>query len=122
MTTSDLERRAYIAGDTKTAGLYADLDDAERQIEGFDDERDAAYKEGVKAGKDAAYDTYSQTNLDRLESELKEARRLYRLARHALVGVAGWFDGDALKTAKGRKDCAGHLCNALSALPVGVSE
>jgi len=116
MTAAELERHAYITGDPM-AGIYADLDDAESRINGFDDELDAARKEGFMAGEISDAATY-------LEAQLDTAKKAYKIARTNLEGVARWFElGDErLKTAKGRKDCATQLRHAMLNLPREVQQ
>lgn len=102
-TYADLERDAYITGRIQLASIYANLDDKESEIDGFDALLEAATDRGRADARDEEINQ-ARANVESLQKQLNSAM-------FALKSVVEHLGSDQFKTVVGRKEFAKWLRN-----------
>lgn len=111
MSYADCERIAYIKGDLAAAAVYAELQDFEDEVEGFDDQLETVKDIGRCEGMDA--DTAAE--IAELKAD-REELQTNAVKLKELLGLA--IKGMSLTTAKERNDYAKRV--RVSAQSLGV--
>lgn len=112
LSPSEVERYAYLAGDSVLALYAAEFEDLDGQVDGFDDQLDAAKKQSYDEGRidGMGADTFAQ--IKALEHQVERIQASCNKSKENLLAVYEWLRCDGCKTIKGRKDFESKVRNA----------
>ncbi len=117
LTSAELERFAYIRGNGMLACYFAQTDDLEGQVDGFDDLLDAAKKDALEAGKREGLGIDPAEMIEDLERQVAELKTSHQRCRTNLQAVYDWLRSDDCKTVKSRQAFEKRLLAALHVTP-----
>jgi hypothetical protein len=117
LTPNELERFAYIQGNSLLACYAAETDDLEGQVDGFDDLVDVAKSEAFESGKREGIGLATAEIIDGLERSLMDLKASHQRCRNNLQAVHDWLRSDGCKTAKSRQAFEKRLLAALNVTP-----
>ena len=117
LTTAELERFAYIQGNSLLAVCAAEADDLEEQVDGFDTLVDAAKQDAFESGKLEGLGLDAAQQIADLKNELTDLKASHQRCRNNLQAVYDWLRSDDCKTAKSRQVFEKRLLAALHVTP-----
>jgi hypothetical protein len=117
LTSTELERFAYIQGNKLMASYAAQADELEEQVDGFDDLVDNAKSDAFEEGKQAGMGQDTAHAIADLESDLMAIKASHQRCRDNLQAVHDWLRSDDCKTVKGRLAFQKRLLSALHVTP-----
>lgn len=117
MSYNEIERIAYITGNSMLAAYASECDDQESLIEGFDDQMEAEFSRGYKEGE---LDTLGKDTDAMLAAQRQEIARLkteYMALKDYLAKVKDYINGDACKKVAGRHALSADITRQYIATP-----
>jgi len=117
LTDSEIERYAYIYGKRHLASYAACVEDQEDLEDRHEQELEAAQEEAHAKGMAEGIGADTNMMLTDLQAEVTQLKADYQFCRDNLQAVHQWLLGNDCKTAKGRKDYALRVNDALGCLP-----
>ena len=117
LTPSELERFAYMQGQSLLACYAASADDLEGQVDGFDALIDAAKKEAFEEGRRVGMALDTAEIIEDLERKVADLHTSHQRCCNHLQVVCDWLRGEDSKTVKSRQAFEQRLRAALFATP-----
>lgn len=114
---AEIERAAYIGGDTDLAWIAGDADDFNQAVDLFEETLENAKVAAFEGGKNEGLEADVQAEIKWLKEELEKSKTEYGQTRKDLEVVLTWLTGDTCNTVKGRRAAAKELQRRLWALP-----
>ena len=109
-TPNEIERFAYISGNTTLAKAAAEWADNEAALEESVDEHTIALEAAHEAGRIEGLETDAQAEIGELKDQVAALTARLEKARATLQAVPDWLAvGGACSHAKGRKEVARNL-------------
>jgi len=120
LTDSEIERYAYIYGKRHLASYAAQAEDQEdlEDLEGrYEEKLENACEESFEKGKAVGIGLDTNKVITKLQQQIADLKSSHQRCRDNLQAVHQWLLGNDCKTAKGRKDYALRVNDALGCLP-----
>ena len=117
LTATEAERYAYLQGQALLASYAADADDLTSQVDGFEDQLDAAKKEAFEAGKLEGLGLPTTEIIKDLERQVADLKASHQRCRNNLQAVHEWLRSADCRTVKSRQSFEKRLLAALLATP-----
>lgn len=115
----ELERYAFLAGDSLTAALAEIAEDLEEENLDYFNNQDCLRTQAFEAGKLEGLGEDVQAAITAMSQEASRMRDQIVKATELLGSCHAWLQGDQTKTIKGRREAAHSLANRMACQGLG---